>query len=160
MHEPTQHIRSADGSARAKKDQQEGELKSMKKMSLSILAIMVLAFALTACGGSGGSGGDADVSAGQDLYAQTVIGSQAGCITCHSLTPDTVIVGPSMAGIATRAETRVSGQAAADYIRESIVDPEAYLVEGFPSGTMPKVWQDELTPEQIDQLIAYLMTLK
>jgi nitric oxide reductase subunit C len=131
----------------------------MKKMSLSIILVLILATVLSACGGSGG-GDDANVTAGKDLFAQTVIGSQAGCSTCHSLQAGTVIVGPSMAGIGTRAASTVAGQSAEDYIRESILNPEAHLVEGFPSGTMPKVWESELSATQLDQLVAYLLTLK
>jgi cytochrome c551/c552 len=131
------------------------------KIKLSLLFVFVLAFsvALTACGGGNGETDDA-AKAGEQLFAQTVIGSEAGCITCHSLTPDQVIVGPSMAGIASRAGSTVSGQSAEDYLKESILDPDAHLVEGFPEGTMPQVWGSALSGEQVDQLVAYMLTLK
>jgi hypothetical protein len=64
-----------------------------------------------------------------------------------------------MAGIAGRAGGVVSGMSAEDYLRQSILEPDAHLVEGFPAGTMPQVWSDVLSTEQVDQLIAYLMTL-
>jgi hypothetical protein len=57
-----------------------------------------------------------------------------------------------MAGIGARAD--------ANSIRESILDPNATLVDGFPADTMPNVWGDELSGEQVDQLVAYLLTLK
>jgi mono/diheme cytochrome c family protein len=129
----------------------------MRKTVYFIL-LVVLALTIVACGGGGEEGG-ADAAAGEKLFASAVIGTQAGCITCHSLTPDEVIVGPSMAGIASRAGSRVSGQSAEDYLRDSILNPDAYLVDTFPAGTMPQVWGDELSDEQVDQLIAYLMTL-
>lgn len=131
----------------------------MRKIVYFML-LVVLALTVVACGGDGDDAGGADVAAGKELFASTVIGTQAGCITCHSLTPDEVIVGPSMAGIASRAGSRVSGQSAEEYLRESILNPDAYLVEGFPAGTMPQVWGEELSDEQVNQLIAYLMTLK
>jgi cytochrome c oxidase subunit 2 len=56
-----------------------------------------------------------------------------------------------MAGIGSRGDA---------YIRESILDPNAVLVDGFPADTMPNVWGDELSSEQVDQLVAYLLTLK
>lgn len=54
---------------------------------------------------------------------------------------------------------------AADYIRESIVAPSAHLVSGgmySADGTsfMPANYSEDLTPEQVDQLVAYLITLK
>lgn len=125
-------------------------------MRKTLLVVLVLALALTlmaACGGGGdsGGGGNADVQAGQKLFAQAVLGSQAGCSTCHSL-DGSVIVGPSLKGI--------GGVLSADEIRESILDPEAVITEGFPAGTMPNVWGDELTDEQVNQLVAYLSSLK
>ena len=48
---------------------------------------------LTACGGGGGETTDNAAAAGEELFGQTVIGSQAGCITCHSLDEGVVVVG-------------------------------------------------------------------
>ena len=130
-----------------------------KKMSILFVFMLALMVVLTACGGDGGGGDDA-AAAGEELFNQTVIGTQAGCITCHSQDEGVVVVGPSIAGIGSRAGSTVPGMSAEDYLEESILDPDAYLVEGFPAGTMPQVWQDELSSEQVDQLIAYMMTLK
>ncbi|HNB51985.1 MAG TPA: cytochrome c, partial [Anaerolineales bacterium] len=101
-----------------------------------------------------------DAKAGEALFNEAVIVDQPGCNTCHSLTPDTVVVGPSLAGVATRAETRVDGVSAEDYIRQSILEPDAYVVEGFQPGVMVQVWAEKLTPEQVDNVVAYLLTLK
>ncbi len=130
-----------------------------KKLSLLFVIVLAFSVALSACGGGGGSA-EGPAQEGETLFAQTVIGAQAGCITCHSLDAGVTIVGPSMAGIASRAGSAVAGQAAEDYLRESILNPNAYLVEGFPADTMPNVWGTELTDAQVDALIAYLMTLK
>jgi len=124
----------------------------LKKTTLLILALLIIsAMALSACGGDSGTSDD-PAAAGKALFAETIIGTQAGCSTCHSLDADTVIVGPSMAGIGS------SSDAAA--IRESILDPNAVLVDGFPADTMPPVWGDELSDKQVDQLVAYLLSLK
>jgi len=121
----------------------------MRKTFYLIVVILLAALVLAACGG-GGDAGDPAVDSGKDLFAQSVIGTQAGCITCHSL-DGSVVVGPSVQGIGSRA---------ADYLRESILDPNASLVEGFPADTMPNVWGSELSDEQVDQLVAYLLSLK
>lgn len=124
----------------------------MKKHLLFPVMLLFFTAALAACGGGGDAGGNDAAAAGEELFAQTVIGAQAGCITCHSLDADTVVVGPSMAGVGARLSDAE--------LRESILDPNAVLAEGFPADTMPNVWGDELSDEQVDQLVAYLLSLK
>ncbi len=126
----------------------------MKKMIFVILILSLLLVAVAACGGGGdkaAGGGDADVAAGKALFNKTVLGSSPGCVTCHSTEPGKTIVGPSLAGIASKGE---------DFIRESIVNPDADVTEGFPAGTMPSTFKDELSEQEINQLVKYLMTLK
>ena len=65
-----------------------------------------------------------------------------------------------MAGIATRANERVSGMTAEAYLRASIIDPDAYIVEGYPAGLMLPDLEENLSQAQIDDLVAFLMTLK
>ncbi len=127
-----------------------------------IALVMVLSLVLAACGGGDeqASSGSCSPEDGKAIFAQTVIGSQPGCATCHSVEQGVVIVGPSMAGIATRGGTTVDGESAAEYIEASILTPDGYLVEGFAAGTMPSVWGDELSDEQVQCLISYLQTLK
>ena len=81
------------------------------------------------------------------------------CAQCHALAADTVVIGPSMAGIATRAETRVEGYDAEAYIERSILVPGDYIVDGF-TNTMPTNFAKELTSEELTGVVAYLMTLK
>jgi mono/diheme cytochrome c family protein len=81
------------------------------------------------------------------------------CAQCHVLVPDTIVIGPSLAGIATRAESRLPGYDAQAYIEMSILSPQEYLVEGFPD-TMPANLAKELTSEEFDAVVAFLMTLK
>lgn len=81
------------------------------------------------------------------------------CAACHSTVGDTIIVGPSLAGVATRAETRVAGLDGRAYLEQSILDPSAYVNEGFKD-LMPKNWGEVLNDEELDSLIAFLLTLK
>jgi hypothetical protein len=71
-----------------------------------------------------------------------------------------VIVGPSLAGVAVRAATRIKGLDAEAYIRNSIEVPNAYVVEGFPASIMPGDLKEQLPPEDIDAVVAFLLTLK
>jgi mono/diheme cytochrome c family protein len=131
-----------------------------------VIVVFVAALALlAACGGGGGApaGGAApaggDAGAGQALFAQTVIGSQPGCATCHSLNAGEKLVGPSLAGVGTRAASTVSGQSAEQYLRTSIVNPHEHVVTGFADGIMLE-YKDGLSEQQVNDLLAYLLTLK
>ncbi len=98
--------------------------------------------------------------------------STPACAACHSLVPGAQMAGPSLAGVATRAQQTVGsadykGQAkdATAYLRESIVQPSVHVVTGAmysASGVsfMPASYGKELTPDQMDQLVAYLATFK
>lgn len=135
----------------------------MNKNLFKLLLMVVLVLAITTACSSGGSedaGTSGTTSAGKDLFSQMVIGAQAGCASCHSLKPGEVLVGPSMAGIGTRAGSTVSGESAAEYIKQSILDPDAHIVDGFSAGLMPGVWAQELTDQQVNDLVDYLVSLK
>ncbi|HNB35970.1 MAG TPA: hydrogenase iron-sulfur subunit [Anaerolineales bacterium] len=95
---------------------------------------------------------------GEKIYYETAAGVNAGCRICHSLTKDERIIGPSFYGIATRAGERVPGLTAEEYLYQSIVDPNAYVVSGYPSGQMIQNFGTLLTEEEIQDIIAFLMT--
>ena len=44
----------------------------------------------------------------------------------------------------------------AQYVHESIVDPNAYVVQGFSAGLMPQNFSQVLKPQQIADLVAFL----
>jgi len=129
---------------------------------LTILLALILVAVLAACGSSPApsSGGAADAAAGQKLFQQRIIGTQPGCANCHSLEKDMMIVGPSLAGIASRAGSREAGKTAEQYLTEAITNPNAFTVEGYTTGTMPASLGKELSDQQVKDLVAYMLTLK
>lgn len=145
----------------------------MRKNVLPILLLSLALLLLAACGGGateeteteGEPATAGDAQAGEQLYNQTSIGSAPGCVTCHNVEPtDDPLqpspVGPSHYGLADRASDYVEGQSAEEYLRESIVDPDAHVVEGFTAGVMYQNYGEDLTDQQIDNLVAYLLTLE
>ncbi len=120
-------------------------------MNLRVGQILVLKYEDTHIG--------KDPVAGEKLYREASLGTNASCKICHSLDPRENLVGPSFAGIATRAAERVPGMSAEEYLRQSIIDPDSYVVEGYPSGLMVPNFENTLTTAQIDDLVAFLMTL-
>jgi mono/diheme cytochrome c family protein len=83
------------------------------------------------------------------------------CGACHIITGISEgVVGPNQTNIGAVAETRVAGQSAEDYIRESILAPNAYVVEGFTEGIMPQNYADLMTEVEIIDLVAFLLDQK
>ncbi|MEP6986487.1 MAG: c-type cytochrome [Chloroflexota bacterium] len=82
------------------------------------------------------------------------------CATCHHFDTEAQLIGPGLLNVSVRAASRVPGESAYDYIHTSIVNPGAFVVPGFPDGLMPKIYKDVWTEEQINDIIAYLYTLK
>ena len=140
----------------------------------SILCIL-LTVSLTACGGNG-NGGEADepeeeavastssgdAANGEILFNQAIIGeaNALGCAACHSLRPGITMVGPSVAGLADIAGDRVEGLSAEEYLRQSIIAPNEYVVDGFNQSLMPLTFGEDLTEEEVNDLVAYMLTLE
>ncbi|EYF06501.1 cytochrome c oxidase subunit II [Chondromyces apiculatus] len=91
---------------------------------------------------------------GKLLYAKK------SCATCHSV-DGSPMQGPTFKGIFGRNEEFSDGSRVAvdeNYIRESILNPQAKVVKGFPA-VMP-TFRGLLKDREIDALIAYLKTVK
>jgi cytochrome c oxidase subunit 2 len=86
---------------------------------------------------------------------RTTFGS-AGCGGCHTFTPagTDAEIGPPLDNLATDAEK--AGEPLSEYVRQSIVDPNAVVVEGYQSGVMPTTFGETLSPEELNALVAYL----
>lgn len=103
----------------------------------------------------GDDGNAAAISAGTDLA------TSKGCIACHS-TNGRDGVGPTWSGLFGSERSLEDGSTVtADdaYLRESIVDPQAKVVDGFIAGIMPGSFGDSLTDEELDALVAYIQSL-
>ncbi len=103
---------------------------------------------------------DEQIQLGEQIFTSGVPGGRApACTLCHSLDKVT-LVGPSLQHLAARAASRVPGQSAPDYIRSSILNPSAYKVKGFETSTMYPNYSVDLSEEQLDAVVAFLMTQK
>lgn len=97
--------------------------------------------------------GDDDVEAGRQIAG-------AQCFSCHT-TDGSTGVGPTWQGLYNSEVELESGEtvtADEDYLRESILDPNAKIHAGFPP-VMPS-FEGQLTDEQIDQIIEYIKSLE
>jgi putative membrane-bound dehydrogenase-like protein len=93
---------------------------------------------------------EGNVAAGKTLFDTHLI---AACIRCHQVGGQGGIVGPALDGIATRKDR--------DYIYKSLVDPGAELAETFTAEVSPMPPMGVLLkPQELEDVMAYLMTLK
>lgn len=86
---------------------------------------------------------------------------QYGCLTCHS-TDGSKLVGPSWQGIfGSQVEFSDGTTATVDeqYIRDSILAPGNKIVQGY-SNVMPANFSQQLTDQQITDIIAFIESLK
>lgn len=86
---------------------------------------------------------------------------QLGCATCHQADPQAQGRGPSLVGLFGQEVQLESGQtvtADEEYLRESIINPRAKIVAGYPS-IMP-TYQGQISDEGLQQIVAYLKSLK
>ncbi|HMN67256.1 MAG TPA: cytochrome c oxidase subunit II [Bdellovibrionales bacterium] len=90
---------------------------------------------------------------------QKVYGSR--CIACHTLT-DSKNVGPGFKNVFGRTSKLDGGGTAVvdeNYIRESIMNPNAKIVAGYPTGVMP-TFAGQLSEPEIMGIIEYMKTVK
>ena len=108
-----------------------------------------------------------------DLLAQETVDlaieamTRTGCNSCHVTTGlpvvDAAMLGPDQTNLGAIAGTRREGYSAEEYLREAILDPSAFIVEECPLGqclqVMPVNYGDLLTEEELDAVVAYLLSL-
>jgi mono/diheme cytochrome c family protein len=85
-----------------------------------------------------------DAAAGKEVFVST------GCGGCHTYAEagTTGQIGPNL-------DDGLAGKDAA-FIHESIVDPNAEVAEGFQPGVMPQTYGDQLSDQQLADLVAFL----
>jgi cytochrome c oxidase subunit 2 len=90
------------------------------------------------------------------------IAQNSGCSACHS-TDGSTLVGPTWQGLFGSEVTLTDGStvtADEEYLRESIVDPNAKVVEGFQPNIMPQNFGETLSDSNIEAVIAYIQSLQ
>jgi cytochrome c oxidase subunit II len=78
-----------------------------------------------------------------------------GCSACHTFKPagSKATTGPDLDNLATYA--RRAGKPLDAFVRESIVDPNAYVEKGYQPGIMPDTFKT-LPKSQLDSLVQFL----
>ena len=103
------------------------------------------------------SGGSANAGGGAATGDAAATFKSSGCGACHTFSAVAGAngkVGPDLDNLAGTAEK--AGKSVEDYVHESIVDPNAYVVPGYQPNVMPS-FESSLSSEQIDALVQYLV---
>ena len=137
----------------------------MQRACTALLTVLAVVLGLPGC--AQGPGGRGDARRGAELFGKLP------CASCHDVGrpwPGGDVC-PNLGNIATEAarivrlpEYRGTAKDAAGYIRDSILDPNAYIVPGASYRTadgqsvMPKDFARTLPPGDVDDLVAFLLT--
>ena len=107
-----------------------------------------------ATGGTQAGGATSGASAASALGKQTF--ASAGCGGCHAFKPagTDAEVGPHLDNLV--ADAKKAGEPEDQYIKQSIVDPNAVVVSGYQPGVMPQTFGQTLSAKELDGLVAFL----
>lgn len=118
-------------------------------------------------GDKAAGGGAALMADGTEPVDQ--IFAKGQCVACHTIpgiAGATGTIGPKLVE-GTNAPLRIKdkdykgkAKSVPDYIMESIVEPSAYVVKGFPDNTMPKVFGQKLSAGALKKLVDYLSQIQ
>ncbi len=105
---------------------------------------------------------DLKVTGNQPEHPGLVIIKANACLTCHSM-DGSRIIGPSFKGLYGRKTVVVTDsgekeiETTADYIKKSIIDPNADIVKGFNKGLMQS-YKEKITDADLDKIVDYFKT--
>ncbi len=99
-------------------------------------------------------------SAGGDIAAGKALFNSSGCSSCHTFTAagSSGAVGPNLDTAPATDAASDGNMALGAFIKQSIVDPSAYIAKGYSDGIMPKTFGTSLKPAQIDDLVAFILS--
>ncbi len=108
-------------------------------------------------GGAAAAGGD-EAAAGKAIFT-----GDGGCSACHTLADadSTSAIGPGLDELTAEAQKygEQSKQSPEEYVKSSIESPDAFVVPKFNKGIMPGDFKEQLSPEEIDTLVKYLLSV-
>ena len=103
---------------------------------------------------SSGGGGGGNAAAGKAVFASN------GCASCHTFKPAGAngTIGPNLDTAPAQDAKADNNMALASFVKESIVNPDAYIAKGFSKGLMPTNFGSSLSPTQLADLVAFIVS--
>ncbi len=87
------------------------------------------------------------------------------CFVCHRISErgNKNGPGPNLNDLSSQADDRIPGMSAQEYVKQSILNPSDFIVPECPAGpcvdAMPKNFKDQLSDEDLETLITFLLSL-
>ena len=99
-----------------------------------------------------GGGGAGNAAAGKAVFAAN------GCASCHTFKPAgaTGTIGPNLDSAPSSDAKADGNMALAAFIKESIVNPDAYIAKGYTKGIMPTTFGQSLSKSDLQNLVAFI----
>ena len=96
------------------------------------------------------SGSSTGGGSGEAVFAS------AGCGSCHTFAAanSTGKIGPGLDKIA--ADAKKAAEDPAAYVKESIVEPDKVIAQGYQPGVMPGNFGQTLSPQELDSLVEFV----
>lgn len=85
---------------------------------------------------------------------------KGGCYECHTIPGIPKAVGKTGPSWCEPAGEFREGKIDLDFIRESILNPNAEVGAGFPRDTMPQNFREVFSDKEIDTLVSFISTLE
>jgi mono/diheme cytochrome c family protein len=103
-----------------------------------------------------------DAARGEQLFLRPVIGAAMapGCRNCHLVDSDLPLIGPSLQGVGSRAQSAETGLSADLFLYYAIVDPNRHLTPGYSPDVMYQEYATALTSAEIADLVAFMRSLE
>jgi cytochrome c oxidase subunit 2 len=102
-------------------------------------------------------GAPANTAAGKQVF------TSSGCASCHTLSDANAsgTIGPNLNTLSADAAKfgKQLKETPEQYVKQSIVDPGKFVRPGFPKGVMPTTFGQQLSAQQIDSLVKYLLSV-
>ena len=132
--------------------------KSSGTTTVTVTAGTTTSAATTATATTATSGTTTAPAAGGNAAAGKAVFVSNACGSCHTFTPAGTngTVGPNLDTSPTADATKDNMDLTA-FVRQSIVDPNAYIAPGYPKGVMPQTFGTSLTTTQLDDLVAFVV---
>lgn len=101
---------------------------------------------------SGGGGGSA--AAGKAVFTAN------GCASCHTFQPAgaTGTIGPNLDTAPTSDAKADHNMDLAAFVKESIVNPDAYIAKGYNKGIMPTTFGNSIKGADLNNLVAFIVS--
>jgi cytochrome c551/c552 len=108
--------------------------------------------------GAATTGATTTTSTGGNAQAGKAVFLSNACGSCHTFKPagTSGSIGPDL-DTAPTLDAKRDNMGLAAFVKQSIVDPNAYVPKGYHSGLMPTTFGKQLSPKQLNDLVSFII---